>query len=149
MALAARPSTVGPIPVPASTEVLQEEDGDDSPRQRFQATELNIDGCARKHLAGLPRRETSLGKYFLLGDDALAKRVDVRSSFFCAKHGKEYITIIQNKRRSHASCWQRGSLRGRDGNWTLECPYHMQMHFEEPKRKEENEESERRKRQNS
>ena len=104
VAVAARPSTGEPIPVPDSTEGAQEEDDDESPRQRCQAAELNIAGCARKHLDGLPRRETSLGKYILLGDDALSKRGDVRSSFFfCAKHGKEYIAIVQNKRCIHAS----------------------------------------------
>ena len=52
--------------------------------------------------------------------------------------------IIKNKRRSHASCWQRGSLWERDGNWALECPYRTQLHFEEPKRKAETDENERR-----
>ena len=146
VAVAAHPSTGAPMPVPeGSAEIQEEEEEDDSPRQRCQAAGLTITGCDRQNLAGLPCRETSLGKYFLLGDDALSKREDIRSAFFCAQHGKEYITIIKNKRRSHASCCQRGSLWERDGNWALECQYHMQLHFEEPKRKEENEESGRRK----
>ena len=132
---AARPSTGDPIPSPDSTEGIQEEDDDESPRRRCQSAELNITGCDREHLSGLPRRGTSLGRYLLLRDNALSKREDARSAFFCAKHGKEYLTIIQNKLRSRASCWQRGSLRGRDGNWALERPRRMQMHFEEPKRK--------------
>ena len=106
VAVAARPSTEEEECKPASMTDNQGDGKDESPRRRCQAAELRITGCARKHLAGTTCRDAVADKYFLLGDDGLSNREDVRSAFFCARHGEEYIMAIQNTRCSHAGCWR-------------------------------------------
>ena len=114
--------------------------GDDElSHQKCEAADVTLAGGPRKNLAGMSRRAKELGKYFLLGDDILPSRPDVRAAFLCDHHGEEYITAIRNARCSHAPCWHRGSLRGRDGEWMMECPYRMQSHFDKTTRQHEKE----------
>ena len=79
---ATHPSTAEPLPGPGETECGQDGEEGDSPQQRCVAAQLAIAGCAREHLAGISCRETTSGKYFLLGDDVLPGREDARSAFF-------------------------------------------------------------------
>ena len=76
-------------------------------RQCCDASGLTLTGCTRAHLAGLRCVETDLGKYFLLEYDSIIGESAKREAFLRACHGKEYIMMIQIKRRAHAGCWNR------------------------------------------
>ena len=86
------------------------------------------DEARRAHseiLAGFPGPNDELGKYFLPEDDLVTGREHARDAFFCSQHGKEYITLVNNKRCSHAQCWKRGCFWGKDGKWVPESHPHM------------------------
>ena len=103
---------------------------DELSRQKCDAADATLAGFSRKHLPGAASRGKEMGKYFLLGDDILLGRPDMRTAFLWDQHGKEYIMAIRNKGCVRASCWRRGSLRGHDGKWTLECAYRLQLRFD-------------------
>ena len=59
---ATRPSTGEGIPGLETIDGSYDEDEENSPRQRCQADEIAITGCARKHLAGMTCRDAVVGK---------------------------------------------------------------------------------------
>ena len=96
-----------------------------SPRQRCQAAEVVVTGCAQKHVSEDQCHDALVGKYVLLEDDVIPHQTSSRSAFMCVVHGKEYNVMIKEKRRSRPGCWDRGCRWEKDDTWSIECPQHM------------------------
>ena len=126
---AAHPSTLPVLEIGEGKLDAEQTIRRDPPHQRCESSDATLTGCVRARLSGHACQENELGKYFLLEDDVLVCRPAMREACLCARHGKGYIMLIRNKRRSHAMCWPRGSLRGHAGEWLLERPRHMEQHF--------------------
>ena len=102
------------------------------PAQPREASRVLLKGCSRQQSAGCACPGEELDKLVLLEGDRNINRAEQLDAYLCAKHGMEYVMLINNKRCSRPGCWRRGSLWGQDGKWLLECSSRMKDYFKGP-----------------
>ena len=88
-------------------------------------------GCSREQLGGFSFGGEELGKFLSVGDGQNSNPPEKADAVLCARHGKEYVMLINNKRCIRPCFWRRGSLWGMGGSWLLEGSQHMQEHIKD------------------
>ena len=124
----------GPFrPSPSPTSPSRPGVSADLPSQIQTCEEASVarTGCSRRRLDGYSLREEESGEYSLLEGDRILNRAGAPDAFLFPIHGRGYIILVNNKRRIRSTCWKGGSLWGRDGEWLLERPRHMEEHFKD------------------
>ena len=70
----------------------------DYPAQPCEASGVSTKGCSRQQLAGCAILEVEPDRFALLEDGRNLNHADQLSAYLCAQDGKEYATLINNKR---------------------------------------------------